>query len=61
MPSFIHNPEHWRERAKQARNLADLMSDPQSKQKMLTIAKDYDRLADRAAERNRPSQSSSDS
>jgi hypothetical protein len=52
---FINEPEHWRKRAEEARTLADQMNDPQSKQAMLRIATDYDRLATRAAARTKPS------
>ena len=52
MPShFINDPAHWRQRAKEARALADQMDDPQSKQAMMRIAEDYERLAERAAGR----------
>jgi hypothetical protein len=47
--SFINDPEHWRNRAEEARTLADQMSDQASKQTMLRIAADYERLAERAA------------
>ena len=47
--SFINDPEHWRNRAEEACTLADQMSDEMSKQTMLRIAADYDRLAERAA------------
>jgi hypothetical protein len=50
-PSIIHDPQHWRDRAVQARTMADLMNDPQSKEMMLGIAKDYERLAERAEQR----------
>jgi hypothetical protein len=56
MPSsFINDPQHWRARAEEARTLADLMSDETSKQMMLGIADDYDRLAERAEQRARHS------
>ena len=51
--SFINDPEHWRSRAEEARTLADQMSDESSKQTMLRIAADYDKLAERAALRAR--------
>jgi hypothetical protein len=51
MPSSpINDPEHWLKRAEEARALAIHM-DPVSKEMMLGIAKDYERLAERAAER----------
>jgi hypothetical protein len=46
--SLRDDPEHWRERAKEARALADQMADEVSKQMMLRIAEDYERLALRA-------------
>jgi len=50
-PSFLNDPAHWRDRAEEARTRADQMSDPQCKSEMLRIAKDYELLAERAAER----------
>jgi hypothetical protein len=49
--SFINDPEHWRRRAEEARSIAEQMSDSPSKDAMLRIAKDYERLAERAEER----------
>jgi len=49
--SFINDPEHWRHRAEEIRTLADDMKDEISKQMMLRIAQDYERLAQRAEER----------
>jgi len=46
--SHINDPEHWRERAKEARALAEQMADPISRQMMLGVAADYERLAARA-------------
>jgi hypothetical protein len=49
MPSHVFDdPKHWRRRAEQARTLAEQMSDAASKKMMLDIAKDYERLAEKA-------------
>ncbi len=48
---FINEPDHWRARAEEARNLAHQMNDPESKDAMLRIADDYERLANRAEHR----------
>jgi hypothetical protein len=50
--SFTNDPNHWRARANEARKLADNMNDLQSKEMMLGIARDYDRLAERAEKRS---------
>ena len=46
---FINDPEHWLQRAREARTLADQISDEASKETMLKIAADYEHLAERAA------------
>jgi CHASE3 domain sensor protein len=51
VPLLYNDPEHWRERAEDARALARLMSDPVGKEVMMEIADSYDRLAARAVER----------
>ena len=52
MPSHpFDDPKHWRQRAEQARALAEQMSDAPSREMMLGIAKDYERLAERAEQR----------
>jgi hypothetical protein len=48
---LLNNVEHWRDRAEEARVHAEQMNDPEAKRMMLEIAKSYDKLADRAAER----------
>jgi len=49
--SYLNNPEHWRARAKAARDLAEYMIDPASKQDMLKVASQYEELAKRAENR----------
>ena len=47
--SFVNNPKHWEERAADMRALAGQMSDGEAKKTMLRIAKDYEKLAQRAS------------
>jgi bacterioferritin (cytochrome b1) len=52
MPSHVFDdPKHWRQRAEQARALAEQMSDPASREMMLGIVKDYEQLAEWAEQR----------
>jgi hypothetical protein len=51
--ALVTDPKHWRDRAEEARLLAHDMKDTQSREAMLRIAKDYDYLAERAAQRAR--------
>jgi hypothetical protein len=54
MPAwFVNDPEYWRDRAKEKRILAEKMKDQLSKEKILRIARDYERLAQRAEERSK--------
>jgi ribosomal protein S17E len=48
---LLDDPEHWRNRAEEARSVAEQLSDPESKRTMLRIAGDYDRLAEHAQRR----------
>jgi len=50
-PSYINDPNHWRDRAEEVRKLAEHMTDPESKRAMVRIAEDYEQLAQRAAKR----------
>ena len=45
------DPQHWYERAAEMRALADEMRELETRAMMLKLADDYDKLADRAAER----------
>jgi hypothetical protein len=45
--SLINDPKHWRDRAKEASAIADEMKDPDAKQAMLGIARNYVLLAER--------------
>jgi hypothetical protein len=38
--SKISDPQYWRRRAEEARTLADELTDPEAKRKMLKIAED---------------------
>jgi len=49
----INDPKHWRERAEEARTVADELTAPDSKRRMLRIADDYEETA-RRAERRQP-------
>jgi hypothetical protein len=49
---LIDDPEHWRQRAKESRALADQLDDPTAKQTLLEIAQSYERLAELAERRN---------
>jgi hypothetical protein len=48
---IFDDPKHWLGRAEEARVLAEQMSDAASREMMLGIAKDYERLAERAEQR----------
>jgi hypothetical protein len=51
MPVAPHfnDPEHWQQRAEEARALAESMQDAVAKATMLRIAGDYEKLAVRAS------------
>jgi hypothetical protein len=50
-PHLINDPKHWRERAEEARTVAEALDDPEAKRMMFEIARGYERLAQRAEER----------
>jgi hypothetical protein len=49
----INDPKHWRDRAEEARAVADEFTDPDAKRRMLRTAEDYEELARRAEKRLR--------
>jgi hypothetical protein len=57
MSDLLNNARHWRDRAEEARALAEEMRDEFSRQQMLAIADGYDRLAKRAEERTKSDRS----
>lgn len=50
---IYRSPDHWRERAKQARQSAESITDPLAKHAMLATAGDYERTAQRVEARER--------
>jgi hypothetical protein len=48
MPNVFGTPEHWRDRAQEARAMADNITDPDAKRAMLDIAESYEKIAERA-------------
>ena len=51
MPFVFNDPQHWLDRAVEAREIAFRMTDKGAQADMLAIAQDYERIAARAAER----------
>jgi hypothetical protein len=49
--SILDNPDHWRERAEEARSVAEQLTDPVARAMMSRIAEDYERLAEHAQRR----------
>ena len=49
--SLSDDPRHWCKRADEIRQLADKMTDPKDRETLLKLAADYDKLAQRAADR----------
>jgi len=44
------NPKYWRNRAEEARVVAESLQDEQSKQLMLGVANEYERVAEHAVQ-----------
>jgi hypothetical protein len=51
--SLINDPEHWRDRAREKRELAERLRNEQAKQTVLRVANEYERLAEQAEAVNR--------
>jgi hypothetical protein len=45
MKNFVYDPDHWRDRAEKTRVKAESFAYRQSKDRLLKIAEEYDRLA----------------
>ena len=51
----VLNPRHWQERAAKTRDKAEQFGVRISRDRLLKIAEEYDRIAERAAERQQAS------
>jgi hypothetical protein len=51
-PALMDDPQHWRQRAEEARRIAGQLSDPVARKTMEEIAVSYDRLADLATKKS---------
>jgi hypothetical protein len=51
MNTLLDDVDHWLSRAEETRTIAELMNDLEARRIMFDIAAGYDRLAERAAER----------
>jgi hypothetical protein len=49
--SLYGSPEHWLQRAEEARTAAEGMNDPEARAAMLAIAQNYENIAKRAEAR----------
>ena len=58
MKNLFRNPQHWHDRAEDARKVAAQIIDPVSSRTMLEIAEAYESLARRAAQRLQDTQKS---
>ena len=48
MASILKDAQHWRDRAKEARALADQETDAEVRQSILKVAEEYEKIAVRA-------------
>jgi hypothetical protein len=51
MVSSLNVPDHWHQRAIEAREQAEKLTDPEAKRLMLEVAETYEKLAKRALDR----------
>jgi hypothetical protein len=51
MSSLLNDPQHWRERAREARAIAQETDNPMVRRSMAQIAEEYDRVAEKAERR----------
>jgi hypothetical protein len=51
MSSILNDAKHWRERAREARAIADETDNPMVRRSMFRIAEEYERVAEKAAQR----------
>ena len=49
--ALMNDPAHWRDRAEEARRIAEDMADREARRMMLDIDAGYDRLAEHAEKR----------
>ena len=48
LPNLLATPDHWRALAKEARDMAGQIQDPQSRRSLLVVAAHYEIIAMRA-------------
>ena len=58
---LLNNATYWRNRAEEARTIAETLENAQSKEILLGIANDYERMARLAEERTKHKRKSADS
>jgi hypothetical protein len=51
MPFVFNDPQHWLNRAAEARDVAARMTDPGARADMLVVAEEYEKIGERAAAR----------